>query len=85
MITVLTAVLVPKGMIPTDIITSAESIRPTHRNLRASERSETLPITNLLKAYAMDTADMARPTLPASSMPSLIMSGAASDRFLRTR
>ena len=50
MITVLTAVLVPKGMMPTAIIVRADRIRPTQRNLRASERSETLPITNLLKA-----------------------------------
>ena len=50
MITVLIAVLVPNGIRPTDIITRAESTRPTTRNLRASERSETLPITNLLNA-----------------------------------
>ena len=50
MIAVLTAVLAPKGITPTAIIVRAERIRPTHRNLRASERSDTLPITNLLKA-----------------------------------
>ena len=85
MTAVFTAVLVPNGIRPTDIITRAESTRPTQRNFRASERSETLPITNLLKAYAIDTADIARPTLPASRMPSAIISGAASERFLRTR
>ena len=50
MTAVLRAVLVPKGMSPTLIITRADRIRPTTRNFRASERSETLPITNLLKA-----------------------------------
>ena len=85
MTVVLTAVLVPKGMSPTDIMVRADRTRPMQRNLRASERSDTLPITNLLKAYAMETADMARPTLPASRIPSAIMSGAARERFLRTR
>ena len=50
MMAVLTAVLVPNGMRPTDIIVSAERTKPTQRNFRASERSDTLPITNLLKA-----------------------------------
>ena len=85
MMAVLTAVLVPKGITPRPIIVRADRMRPMHRNLRASERSDTLPITNLLNAYAIDTADMARPTFPASRIPSLIISGAASDRFLRTR
>ena len=85
MITVFTAVLVPNGIRPTDIITIAERMRPTTRNLRASERSETLPITNLLNAYAMETADMASPTFPASRIPSLIMSGAARERFFLTK
>ena len=85
MTAVLRAVLAPNGIMPRPSIVRADSTRPTQRNLRASDRSDTLPMTNLLNAYAMETADIARPTLPGSRIPSFIMSGAASDRFFLTR
>ena len=85
MMAVFTAVLAPNGIRPVKIIVRAERTRPTQRNFLASDLSETLPIMNFEKAYAMETADIARPALPASMIPSWIISGAAKDRFLRTR
>ena len=67
------------------IIINAESTRPTTRNFLASERSEMLPIMNLLNAYAMDTADIAIPIPALSRSPFSIIPGAARERFLRTR
>ena len=76
---------VENGITPTHIITVAARMRPTTRNLRASERSDRLPMMNLLKAYAMGIPAIATPALSLSSSPSEIMPGAASERFLRTR
>ena len=73
------------GRNPTDIMTSAAITRPTVRNFLASERSESVPIMNLLNAYAMETADAAIPTPCLSMSPSAIMSAEARERFLRTR
>ncbi len=75
----------PSGSRPTDIITSDANISPTTRNLRASERSDRLPMMNLLKAYATGIPVMAKLTPALSSRPSSIIDGAANDRFLRTR
>ena len=46
----LTTWLAPNGMKPTAIMVRAESTSPTTRNFLASERSDTLPMMNLLNA-----------------------------------
>ena len=82
--------LVAKEKRPTDIIRIDESTRPITRNFLASDLSESAPMRNLLKAYAMDIADRA---IPSSSLvyprppfsAGWIIPGIASARFFLTR
>ena len=73
------------GRSPIAIITREATTRPTVRNFLASERSDNIPIPNLLNAYAIERAEAATPIPNLSANPSAIISGAASDRFFLTR
>jgi hypothetical protein len=55
---------VAQGAKPKRSITKADSTKPIGRKYREFERSETRPMRNLDRPYAMATADRAVPSSP---------------------
>lgn len=75
---------VAHGTKPMNSITAAARIRPAGRNTRGFERSDTDPIMNFEKPYAMEIPDSANPRSPREK-PCSTRYGMASAKFLRTR
>ena len=71
---------VKNGINPNNKLIIAVNTKPKVKNIRALLRSLTVPITNLLKPYAIDTADNPIPNSPLLK-PCSINEGIAKEKF----
>src|SRR5699024_106624 len=70
-INIMATVDVKYGMSPIAKLIMAERTKPSVIKIRALLRSETVPITNLLKPYAIEIADNANPSSPREKPSSI--------------